>query len=75
MADKRCENGHFIDASWDICPYCPPDQSAPEIPVVRPRREDRPQRDFPREVDSSFVPRTGAGLDAVEPPAGPQRTV
>ena len=37
MADKRCENGHFIDESWDLCPYCPQDQSEPEIPVVRPR--------------------------------------
>jgi len=37
VADKRCENGHFIDESWDICPYCPQDLSEPEIPVVRPR--------------------------------------
>ncbi len=37
MADKRCENGHFIDETWDICPYCPQDQSEPEIPIVRPR--------------------------------------
>jgi hypothetical protein len=37
VADKRCENGHFIDENWDICPYCPVDQSEPEIPVVRPR--------------------------------------
>ncbi|HEX6097152.1 MAG TPA: FHA domain-containing protein [Thermoanaerobaculia bacterium] len=37
MADKRCDNGHFIDESWDICPYCPQDLSEPEIPVVRPR--------------------------------------
>ena len=37
MADKRCDNGHFIDESWDICPYCPQDASEPEIPVVRPR--------------------------------------
>ena len=37
MADKRCENGHFIDESWDICPYCPNDVSEPDIPVVRPR--------------------------------------
>ncbi|HEX8252232.1 MAG TPA: FHA domain-containing protein [Thermoanaerobaculia bacterium] len=43
MADKRCENGHFIDESWDICPYCPQDASEPEIPVVRPRGvESRP---------------------------------
>ena len=37
MADKRCDNGHFIDESWDICPYCPQDASEPEVPVVRPR--------------------------------------
>lgn len=36
MADKRCENGHFIDESWDLCPYCPADSSEPDIPVVRP---------------------------------------
>lgn len=38
MADKRCENGHFIDESWDLCPYCPADESEAEIPVVRPTR-------------------------------------
>ena len=31
MADKRCDNGHFIDESGDICPYCPQDASEPEI--------------------------------------------
>ncbi len=38
MADKRCENGHFIDESWDLCPYCPVAESEPDIPVVRPSR-------------------------------------
>ena len=39
MADKRCENGHFIDESWDLCPYCPADEAEePEIPIVRPTR-------------------------------------
>ena len=38
MADKRCENGHFIDESWDLCPYCPQEESEPDIPVVRPTR-------------------------------------
>src|ERR1044072_7969976 len=37
VADKRCDNGHFIDEAWDICPYCPQDESEPEITVVRPR--------------------------------------
>lgn len=37
MADKRCENGHFIDETWDICPYCPQEESDPAIPVIRPR--------------------------------------
>ena len=34
MADKRCENGHFIDESWDLCPYCPAEGAEPDIPVV-----------------------------------------
>ena len=37
MADKRCENGHYIDESWDLCPYCPQEPES-EIPVVRPAR-------------------------------------
>jgi predicted component of type VI protein secretion system len=44
VADKRCENGHFIDESWDLCPYCPADQSDPEIPIVRPTRLSDPQQ-------------------------------
>lgn len=38
MADKRCENGHFIDESWDLCPYCPAENAEADIPVVRPTR-------------------------------------
>ena len=38
MADKRCENGHFIDESWDLCPYCPVEESQVDIPIVRPAR-------------------------------------
>ena len=36
VPDKRCDNGHFIDESWDLCPYCPADRKE-SIPVVRPR--------------------------------------
>ena len=38
MADKRCENGHFIDEAWDLCPYCPAEQPESDIPIVRPTR-------------------------------------
>ncbi|HEV8661393.1 MAG TPA: FHA domain-containing protein [Thermoanaerobaculia bacterium] len=38
MADKRCENGHFIDESWDLCPYCPAESGEQDIAVVRPAR-------------------------------------
>jgi len=38
VADKRCENGHFIDESWDLCPYCPAENAESDIPVVRPTR-------------------------------------
>lgn len=45
MAEKRCSNGHVIDAAWDLCPYCPPDAMTGEISVVKPRggsSESRP---------------------------------
>ncbi len=42
MADKRCENGHFIDESWDLCPYCPQEAEEPEIAIVRPRAVEPP---------------------------------
>ena len=38
MADKRCENGHFIDESWDLCPYCPVESADEDVAVVRPTR-------------------------------------
>jgi FHA domain len=40
VADKRCVNGHFIDETWDICPYCPSEPSTGDIPVVRPGRSE-----------------------------------
>ena len=54
MADKRCDNGHFIDESWDLCPYCPQGDGEPEIPIVRPRA-----------VDPSPATRSGAPHAAV----------
>jgi hypothetical protein len=37
VPDKRCSNGHFIDESWDLCPYCPPAQGKSSPEIVRPR--------------------------------------
>lgn len=79
MADKRCDNGHYIDESWDICPYCPPGSRSAEIPVVRPRRSTD---EFPTqrpEDDSAKRRMLQERLRAVDPlendrPA-PQRTV
>lgn len=62
MADKRCENGHFIDEAWDICPYCPPPRANDERLVVaaprpkRPSAADRPivasvERSAPRHAE------------------------
>lgn len=53
VADKRCENGHFIDESWDLCPYCPADNSEAEIPIVRPSRF---QQDAVRPVPAPVPP-------------------
>jgi hypothetical protein len=62
VADKRCENGHFIDESWDICPYCPQDMSEPEIPVVRPRA-----------VEVAPAPHIDVAAKASAPALAPQR--
>ncbi len=59
MADKRCENGHFIDESWDLCPYCPAESGEQEIPVVRPAAraiaptEPPVQREAPRPITAT----------------------
>ena len=74
MADKRCENGHFIDESWDLCPYCPAEDAEPEIPIVRPSRfgEARPASSpEPRRAPTGPVPATTASpiVPRREPPA------
>lgn len=72
MADKRCENGHFIDESWDICPYCPQDQSEPEIPVVRPQAVPRPvPAPEPRGAAGSQPAESSGGLRAHRSTAPP----
>ncbi len=38
VAEKRCENGHTIDESWDLCPYCPA-RKQESIAIVRPQRQ------------------------------------
>lgn len=74
MADKRCENGHFIDESWDLCPYCPQDESdAPEVPIVRPSRSlaEAPAPPPPsRPVPVPSLPPTPAAAPAT---TGPRR--
>jgi hypothetical protein len=61
VADKRCENGHFIDESWDLCPYCPA-EAEEEIPVVRPTR-----------FGGAEAAKPGAAVHEQEPP--PRRPV
>lgn len=59
MADKRCDNGHFIDEAWDLCPYCPQEQSESDVPVVRPRSMAMEAPPPPTEPDA------GAGIAAL----------
>jgi hypothetical protein len=85
VADKRCDNGHFIDESWDICPYCPNDAAEPEIPVVRPRAIEAAPPTTPNAVREPAVrPITaarpavvsaGAAALQIAPNAQPERTV
>jgi len=83
VADKRCDNGHFIDESWDLCPYCPA-VSGKEIPVIVPNRSrtsdaaasgpSRPQSVVvPREVPKvGHEPRTSVRIESPQPT--PERT-
>lgn len=83
MADKRCENGHFIDESWDLCPYCPADSGEQEIPIVRPARGggQAPPAVEPARQPVAAVPqprRDPAPAPAAAPapaPAAPQTSV
>jgi hypothetical protein len=73
VADKRCDNGHFIDEAWDICPYCPQDESEPEIPVVRPRSIEQssaqPNGNGGAQPNSAAAPPTAARPAAVPSPS------
>lgn len=45
--DKNCVNGHVIDETWDLCPYCPSSRGEGSMSVVRPgevREIERPVR-------------------------------
>jgi pSer/pThr/pTyr-binding forkhead associated (FHA) protein len=66
VADKRCDNGHFIDESWDLCPYCPSDNSEAEIPIVRPTRFGM------QEAGPAAVSAAPAPAPAPAPLAGPR---
>ena len=75
MADKRCENGHFIDDSWDLCPYCPSESAsedeAPPAVHPRPRHDDGPVA-----APDPYPSGTRGGVDqAPSQPRRPQRTV
>jgi hypothetical protein len=71
VADKRCDNGHFIDEAWDICPYCPQDESEPEIPVVRPRSLEQSVNAQPNHAPSPAVAAQPAPQPLPHPPPHP----
>jgi pSer/pThr/pTyr-binding forkhead associated (FHA) protein len=88
VADKRCENGHFIDESWDLCPYCPAENAESDIPIVRPTRgPEAPRRPTAvpppppvsqlREVPAVQAPPMERTMAAqkIDPSAAPKRYV
>lgn len=80
MADKRCDNGHFIDESWDLCPYCPQEIAEPEMSIVRPREDVPPLAPPPLvspPVTAAVAPeRSKSSSEAGSEPARPaERTV
>lgn len=81
MADKRCKNGHFIDESWDICPYCPPEESTPtseKIAVVQPktaRKDAAPSEPRRHDPPPTPVVRREPAPSPPPPPPPVERTV
>jgi len=88
VADKRCENGHFIDESWDLCPYCPVENAESDIAIVRPTRgPEAPRRPTAvpppppvsqlREVPAVQAPPMERTMAAqkIDPSAAPKRYV
>lgn len=75
VGDKFCPRGHRIDASWDLCPFCPPEVSTGQIPVVRPRGTGQTNPQAKRAPASREVrpPRFSDPITEGEPP--PTRTV
>jgi FHA domain len=67
VADKRCENGHFIDETWDLCPYCPPDNAEPDIPIVRPSRLSTAES--PKPAAAVSAPARPVAVPPLPPPA------
>lgn len=56
MADKRCENGHYIDESWDLCPYCPAASDTAMVHPAKPAESRRPP-EAPVRPQLAAVPR------------------
>lgn len=78
MADKRCKNGHFIDESWDICPYCPPDDGAVDdekIAVVQPKSARKEPPAPAPAVDPEPTPAVARRESSAPPPPPVERTV
>ena len=71
MADKRCENGHFIDESWDLCPYCPQEDAESDVPVVRPTRGVPDAASRPSQPPASRAPLAAVAAPAAAPAAAP----
>jgi hypothetical protein len=71
VADKRCDNGHFIDELWDLCPYCPQDQE--DVPVVRPRASERSHHGRSAAAAREPVTRAVPSSQAVAAPPEPRR--
>lgn len=74
MADKRCDNGHFIDETWDICPYCPVEAVEQPVAVVQPRTAEVPRPARPAAAPpkpAAAQPAAGARREPVTAPVTP----
>lgn len=75
-SEKKCPRGHLISASWDLCPYCPPEKpGGGEISIVRPRSTLSPASPEARGTAAEVKPVPRRRTSPQNEPAPSSRTI
>lgn len=71
MSSKLCPNGHVMDPSWDVCPYCQAKAISDTGPVVNnPAQPGAPQRRMTQVQQPAVGRKTALFTEKKEPLIG-----